>query len=176
MRTNIIILSALLFFISSTSWAETPWEVYLNNPTSDNAIRVNRVEYTTGEIPRNYGYWEPDLHILRNQVMGGDAEAFRLAFRILRNSDGGLREELTAILSHSIRSHPQFFLAQMSDLKPNETELRRILTMPGLEYVDHDQARIYELEMRRKALASVSTKALLPLRVRCLGLMKQDRR
>ncbi len=176
MRIGITVLAAFLFLVSSTSWAETPWEEYLNNPTSDNAIRVNRVEYTTGKIPRNYGYWEPDLDILRNQVLGGDSEAFRLAFRLLRNSDGGLREELTAILSHSIRPHPQFFLAQMSDLKPNETELRSILMMPGLEYVDRDQARIYELGMRRKALSSVSTKALLPLRERCLNLMKQDRR
>ncbi len=176
MRADIIVLSAFLFFMSSTSWAETSWEAYLNHPTSENAIHVNKIEYTAGKIPQNYGYWDPDLNILRNQVLGGDAEAFRRAFRLFRNSDGGLREELNAVLSHSIRPHPQFFLAQISELQPSEIELRKILLMPGLEYVDRSQARTYELEMRRKALSSVSERKLLLLRDRCLNLMKQDKR
>ncbi len=116
MKIAIYALSLLLLFIARPSWAKTPWEVYLGYPTPQNASRVTKIEYSPKAIPENYGYWAPDLEILKNQILGGDSESFRLAFRLLRTSDGGLLEDLTAILSHTIRPRPELFLREVLEL------------------------------------------------------------
>lgn len=164
----------LILLLAGRSSAETPWEAYLALPTPRNASQVTKIQYGPGAIPENYRYWAPDLKILANQILGGDSESFRLAFRLRRDSDGGLLEELTMILSHTIRPHPEFFLRQLLELKPSKTDLEDILLMSGLEYVDRPRAQQYEIEMRRKALASVKTMALRGLRDKCLSIIKQE--
>jgi hypothetical protein len=70
-----IILMVLPF--SSSAFAGTLWEEYLSHPTPSNEAKVVKIDYSPGAIPQNHGYWAPDLKILRNQVMGGDSEAFK---------------------------------------------------------------------------------------------------
>jgi len=170
---RIICTAFIICSVTAITLAETPWEAYLAFPTPENASRVNRIEYTPGAISEKYGYWALDLGILRNQVLGGDREAFRLAYRLRQNADGGLLEELTMVLSRVIRTRPDFFLEEMSTLRPDRTALEVILLMPGLEYVDRLEARRYEILMRRKALAAVSHKSLRAFRDTCLEIMKE---
>jgi hypothetical protein len=151
--------------------AETLWEQYLALPTPENAKKVVSIEYTKGAIPDDYGYWAPDLLILQNQILGGDKESFRLAYRLRQNSDGGLLEDLTAILGRSIRPKPNMFLSEMLMLNPDSRALRSILRMPGLEYVDRRQAKNYELKMRKAAITSVSNEKLSSIKTKCLQLM-----
>ena len=169
---NLVIIVIILAVTSSAS-AETQWEAYLAVPTPENAVHVKKIEYTPGAIPEKYGYWAPDLEILRDQVLGGDQESFRLAYRLRKVSDGGLLEELTIILSHVIRARPEFFLNEMSALNPSKAALDDILLMPGLEYTDRDKARQYEIKMRHKALASVQNQNLRKFRDMCLGIIGQ---
>ena len=157
--------------IATFSYAETMWEKYLMFPTPENASKVSEIEYSPGTIPTNYGYWAPDLKILQNQVLGGDKESFHLVFRLSEDADGGLLEDLTAILGRSVRAQPEQFLREMAILKPNDERLRAILMMPGLEYVDRPEARKYEIKMRRKALASIVDDSLRSYKEKCLRLM-----
>lgn len=161
----------VVLFISIPAFAETHWEEYLSHPTPDNAAKVVKIEYSPDAIPKNKGYWAPDLDILRNQVMGGDAEALKLTYRLIQKSDGGLSEALTVILSHTIRSRPEFFLKEMERLKPERLILKSIILMPGLEYVDRIDARQYEIEMRKKALSSISSKDTIIFRDTCLKIL-----
>jgi len=166
-------LSILLLFIAGASAsAKTPWESYLTLPIPERASKVARIEYTPGAIPENYGYWGPDLDILRNQVLACDRESFRLTYRLIVNADGGLLEDLSAILSHTIRVHPEFFLKEMYELNPDQKILRSILMSPGLEYVDRNYAQRYELYMRRIALTDVSDLKLKDFRDTCLELIE----
>lgn len=171
MKTLITIL--IIPLATSLAFAETPWEAYLSLPTPDNASRVTQMEYTPGAIPNKYGYWPPDLDILRNQVLGGDREAFHLAYRLLQKADGALLEDLTMVLSRVIRARPAFFLEEMSALRPNRALLKSILLMPGLEYVDRREAQRYEIRMRRDALAAVENKTLRQFRDTCLKILKE---
>jgi len=166
-------LFILLLFIATTqASAKTPWESYLALPIPERASKVDAIEYTPGAIPDERGYWAPDLNILRNQVLAGDGASFRLAYRLVEKADGGLLEELIAILGHTIRVHPDFFLKEMSKLNPDQDLLRSILMTPGLEYVDRNYARRYELYMRRMALTDVSTLSLSEFRDSCLKLIE----
>jgi len=167
------IFFVLLFVTAGTdAIAKTPWESYLTLPIPERASEVVAIEYTPGELPENQEYREPDLMILQNQVLACDRESFRLAYRLAENADGGLYEDLVAILSHTIRSHPEFFLKEMADLKPDRSVLKSILTMPGMEYMDRSYARRYEIYMRRLALTDVSNLSLDSFRDTCLELIE----
>lgn len=163
----------ILFLLITCTYAsaKTPWESYLTLPIPERASRVVEIEYTPGTIPENHEYWEPDLSILRNQVLACDRESFRLTYRLIQNSNGGLLEALTAILAHTIRAHPEFFLKEMSELNPDHVVLKSILMFPGLEYTDRNYARRYELYMRRMALTDVSNLSLNNFRDVCLELI-----
>lgn len=166
-------LSILLLFIACNyASAKTPWESYLTLPIPERASKVFNIEYTPGAIPENYGYRATDLSILRNQVLACDGESFKLAYRLIESTDGGLLEDLTAILGHTIRAHPDFFLKEMSGLKPDQHLLKSILTTTGFEYTDRNYARRYELYMRRMALIDVSNLSLKDYRDTCLELIE----
>ena len=167
------LLPILLIFVANISaYAKTPWESYLTLPIPERASKVVEIGYTPGANPGNHGDRESDLNILRNQVLACDRESFRLAYRLIENSDGGPLETLTAILSHTIRAHPEFFLKEMSELNPDQNILRSIVTSPGLEYTDRNYAQRYELYMRRLALTDVSTLSLQNFRDTCLEMIE----
>ena len=160
--------------VASPASARTPWETYLALPTSENARHVQAIEYSRGAIPEHYGYIASDLDILAIQVLSRDLAAFRLAYRLRNKADGGLLEELTTILGRTIRAHPELFLREMASLSIRPGALRSILQMPGLVYVDRPDARRYEIEMRRRALARIDRSDLLPIRDRCLEALRPE--
>ena len=168
-----IMLSISLFFIASASAsAKTPWESYLTLPIPERASNVVEIEYSPEAVPENDGDWECDIKILRDQVLACDRESFRLAYRLIENTDSGLRENLISILSHTIRTHPEFFLKEMSKLNPDQDVLRSILTASGSEYMNRSYALRYELYMRRMALTDVSNLKLKDFRDTCLELIE----
>jgi hypothetical protein len=171
MKISVIIF--IILFGTCFVFAETPWEAYLSLPTPENASRVNKIEYTPGAIPEKYGYWAPHLDILRDQILGGDRESFRLAYRLRQHADGGLLEDLTMVLGQAIRSRPEFFLEEMSALRPNHATLKTILLMTGLEYTDLPEAQQYEIRMRRDALAAVKNTKLRQFRDTCLKILNE---
>jgi hypothetical protein len=154
--------------------AKTTWEAYLNLPNQENARKVVSIEYSEGAIPKDYGYWAPDLKILKVQVLAGDGEAFQLTYRLMRSSDGGLLEELISILASSIRPQPELFLEQMKSLNPSERVLAGILNMSGLEYVDRKYAQEYEHLQRRSAISSVRLASLKAIKEECLRILAKN--
>jgi hypothetical protein len=170
MRTITTVTISIL--LATYSYAATPWEQYLALPTPANASKVSALGYSAGAIPPNYGYWAPDLDILKIQILGGDQESFRLAYRLIERADGGLLEELTAMLGQSIRPQPEMFLRQLGALKPDTKLLKSILLNTSEEYVDRESARIFEIEMRKKALQSVADKSVVDIKAKCLNILQ----
>ena len=161
-------LSVLLSLLTVSSSHATPWEDFLNLPAPQNAAATRSIDYTE---PVQGGYLSGDLDILQTQVLAGDANAFQLAFRLYEKADGGLAEELGVILSKTIRTNPSFFLRQIALIDPSCKRFQWILNTPGLEYVDRPKAAKYEVEMRKKALSSVTGKAPVLLARRCRNLI-----
>lgn len=171
MKKSFLVL--LFFFIAGTcASAKTPWESYLTLPIPERASNVDGIEYSQEGNSENSRGREYDLRILQNEVFACDRESFRLTYRLINNADDGLREKLIAILGHIIRTHPEFFLKEMSILNPDPDVLKTILTTPGLEYSDRNYARRYELYMRRMALTDVSNLSLRKFRDTCLELIE----
>jgi len=168
---NKIIVIVSLLFTSSVD-AQTSWEIYLNLPNPENAIKVTSIEYSENAIPELYGYLATDLDILKIQVLSGDKEAFLLTYRLRNSADGGLREDLTAILASSIRSQTKVFLTEIKALNPSEKDLRTILKMSGLEYVDRLEAQKYEIVQRIAAINSIENNSLKSIKEKCLLLIK----
>ena len=154
---------ALVFFASSAN-AATPWEDYLDEPTSANAALVTDISYSAAVAG---GYYAHDLAILNIQVLAADPQAFRLAFRLYEKSDGGLAEELGAILAGVIRANPEFFLRQVKVLDRRCSDFQWIVNTAGLVYVDRPKARAYEIEKRKFALQSIADSSLFRLRDEC---------
>ena len=134
-------------------------------------MEVASIGYSESAIPEGYGYWAPDLKILKIQVLSGDREAFLLTYKLMSSSDGGLLEELIAILASSIRPQPEVFLIEMGALNPSERVLGGILRMSGLEYVDRREAQEYEIMQRITAINSVEKSSLKTIKEKCLLLL-----
>jgi hypothetical protein len=156
----------LLVFLAPSAWATTPWENYLAEPTPYNASQVKAIGYSH---PVQGGYDATDLEILKVQVVAADQAAFRLAYRLYKQSDGGLAEDLGAILADSIRPNPGFFLRQVAALKQPCNRFN--VDVPGLEYADRPRAYAYELKMRTMAIASVQNPQLRAARSDCLAAL-----
>lgn len=166
-------LSILILFIASASAsAKTPWESYLTLPIPERASDVAVIEYSPETVHENDGDLERDLRILRDQVLACDRESFKLAYRLVENAGDVLRENLISILSLTVRTHPDFFLKEMSRLNPDQDVLKSILTASGPEYGHRSYARRYELYMRRMALTDVSDFKLKDFRDACLDLIE----
>lgn len=158
--------AVLICLCSNFAAAGTPWERYLDAPTSANASNVDEIAYST---PKEFAYDSDELEILKLQVLAADPTAFTLAFRLYQKSDGGLAEELAAILASVIRPNPVFFLRQVAQL--NQPCSKFNLGVPGLEYVDRLEAQAYELRMRRNSIAGVADTGLDHVRAECMALL-----
>ena len=166
-------LFTLLFLaLPAVALAKTPWESYLTLPAPEYASKVTEIEYSPESDIAAGDHVTSDLKILRNQVMAGDRESFRLAYRLIETSDDGLLGELVTILGNTIRVAPEFFLTQMADLNPRENILQAILLSPGTEYTDRTYAQRYEIYMRKMALTGVSDISLKDIRETCLELIE----
>jgi hypothetical protein len=163
------IFAILLLAFSPAAMAATPWETYLDLPKPQNASRVPKIAYSE---PRPDNYDSGDLEILQTQIGAQDSDAFRLGYRLYKSADGGLAEELGVILSKAIRSHPTFFLQQVSALGADCSGFRWVVNTPGLEYADRELAAAYEIRMRQVSLRSVKSKNLQRVRDRCLALIQ----
>jgi hypothetical protein len=160
-------LAAILFVLfAPPALATTPWENYLAEPTPSNAAKVEAIGYSN---PVRGDYDATDLEILRVQVVAADQAAFRLTYRLYEQSEGGLAEDLGAILADSIRPNPGFFLRQVAALKQPCTRFN--VDVAGLEYADRPKAYAYELKMRAAAIASVQDPKLSAIRSECLAAL-----
>src|SRR5262245_13380705 len=126
-----IVWGIIVLFWLTNALAETEWEKYLAHPTPQQAARVNRIEASDKSVQVGGDY---ELQILQDQVLAQDIQAFRLAYRLYVSSDGGLSEDLGALLAKTIRAHPQFFLRQVASMNISCAKLTWVLNNPGLEY------------------------------------------
>ena len=164
-------LISLLLVVSLHAGADTPWEQYFADPTPAHAALVGSIAYSPGRLPPNYGYDPQHLQVLETQVVAGDRDAFRLVNRAMASADGALLEQLTVIASRITRGHPELFLGEAAQLGLSSHRLEDILLTTGPEYTDLPVAHRYELQMRQKALASVSRADLNTIKGRCIEIL-----
>lgn len=114
--------------------------------------------------PGNGYIYFPDL---ANSALSGDVAALREVLAIAdKTSPGEQLEELAEILSKAVRPHPAEFLrAQSTD------QFCFGVDFMGPAYVDNEHAVRRELELRRKAVVSVSDPSLESTKQRCLALL-----
>lgn len=136
-----------LSLAATSAYADTPWEKYLVEPTSENANSVVTIEYSS-----NSNKIDSDFLLLESQVVSGDVDAFELTLRLAEQADGGDLHDLKVIASRTIRSHPSMFVNQLKANPHSSDMLRGILITVGEEYVDRPVARRYELQERYEVL------------------------
>jgi len=112
-----------------------------------------------------------NLGVLARQIFAGDRNAAKLGFALYDYSSGLLTMELDAIMADSIRFHPQLFLEELK-AAPNGKRIKELgfpLRESRLNFSDNrEEAHRYELEMRIKALETVTKAELSDLRDTCL--------
>jgi len=126
------------------------------------------------------------LPLLREFVKRGDRNSVKIAVRLWTLADGGFAEQLSDMLGQLIRIDPKLFLAEIGDFPwPDDYEkfkdwLRQgnIVCDGGIlslnrENVDETAIR-EELEMRIKALNTVTENGLAELRDICITAIKEE--
>jgi hypothetical protein len=107
--------------------------------------------------------------ILERQVISGDAESVRLAFRLFSITDSAYTEELDILLGKLIRINPKLFLRELVANQDLIGTLEGLLGNEGEEYVDRLKAQCLENRLRQKALQSVTNPSLRRKRDDCVN-------
>ena len=117
-----------------------------------------------------------NLEVLARQASVGDRDAVRLGFRLYNLTGSSFNTLLLdSVMADLIRSQPQLFLEELKS-SPNAQEIKTLgyplLDAPlGFE-VKRRMAYRYELEMRIKALESVTDSAVVDLRDACIKVIR----
>jgi hypothetical protein len=122
------------------------------------------------EIEREtLGLFYTNSQILERQVISGDVESVRLAFRLFSITDSAYTEELDILLGKLIRINPNLFLRELVANQDLIGTLDGLLGNIGEEYVDRPKAQCLENRLRLKALQSVTDLTLRRKRDECVN-------
>jgi hypothetical protein len=174
MKHLALLLLIYVFATGSASCASaTPWEEYVAFPSPENAARVDSISYSEQLAAERSGERiTADLNVLAIQVFSGDRGAFRLTLRLLRSAKPGANlEHLSEIAGRYVRQDPKAYLEEvassgMSARCPG-------IGYVGLEYVDRNAARGYEINARAKALGTVHDENLVGVREACISQLRK---
>lgn len=174
MRILNLLLATFLIACSSFIFAGTPWEEYVENPTPENARRVQNATYS-GNIDQQERQEKlfDDLWLLEEQVTASDREAVQLAFRLLQESDGAYTETLYKMLGRLVRVNPKLYLEECKKARSFTPERFPGLLMFPEPYIDRPVAHEYEREARIKALSKVKDRSLRSIRNEALEALQE---
>lgn len=171
MNTIAVTFIALAMRISGHADASVEWQRYCAEPTPENARRV----MTVNPEKADWGEIDEGLSVLETEVMCGDAEAIRLAYRLMQEADGAYSEVLHTIVGRLIRIDATLFLKELQN-HPDQVEraLDSILGGLGVSYADRFQAQRYELTKRLDAIRHVMSPELGLLQARCARELEEQ--
>ncbi len=133
-------------------------------PESGHAGLDNTGREIFGEIGDNLG-------TLEKQVLKGQRNSVKVAFRMFTISDGAFTEWLQIMLGKLITKNPEMFLEEL------KTHLHLCRELPiynlGPEFVDKLDERIDEYKLRINALETVSASDLADIKERCIELLEK---
>ena len=157
------------------------WNEYLIYPSTENAAEVyeqipqwpqnTTVNHTAQRIIDSV---YESLPMLKRQVYAGDRNAVRVAFRLMRISDGEFSEWLDIILGSLIRIDARLFLQELKAHRAEVSELSSLVGNLGEEFVDKIAAHNLEMELRIQALSRVDDDALSAIRDECVAALRND--
>lgn len=173
-KSSISLIMLISIISLNNAWAITPWEKYVEYPSPENARKVNSVKYEDPKYENDINY--DDLNLLGIQILSGDREALKLAFRLRAESDGAYAEELDIITGRLIRINPKLFLEELKLYKKNIYKMDSLLGNYGQPYVDKLKADIYETKARIKSLKTVNDGKLIDVRDECIKVLNDSLR
>jgi hypothetical protein len=158
--------------------------MYIEYPSTENARlfclslpeQPLRGNFDVNRYHKLFYYVSNNLSVLARQVSVGDRDAVKLGFRLYNISDASFTESLNCIMGDLVRSHPQLFLEELKS-SPNAEEIKEVgypVVQASLSFEgQRPMAHRYELEMRIKALESVTDKSLVNLRDTCIKEIRE---
>jgi hypothetical protein len=97
----------------------------------------------------------------------------RSLFALRPKADGAVAERIDTVLGSTIHDHPQLFLEELKR-SGQQQGLEGLLGNLGPDFVDNFPKQSQELRMRKKALESVCSAALVALRDNCVTILQRD--
>jgi hypothetical protein len=159
------------------------FDAYLEYPSPENAkafldtLPRDKIKVYTETANKvvDYIYTFRNLAILENEIWAGDRYSTEAAFRLFNIADRDFAEELNMTLGALVRINPGLFLEVLYEYKDLWLFKDRGYPVYGVGpgYEDRIKTRIYELEMRIKALESVKTVKYLELREECIRQLRE---
>jgi hypothetical protein len=164
---------------------ERSWVEYLEYPSSENARKVyillpnsGHVRYTDDKVENGALEVLADplgLEVLKRQILSGDRNAVKVAFRLCTLADGAFAEQLDWILASLVRVNPHLFLEELQSHWDLLQSLGGGLPLGALgpEFVDRLEARRLEVTLQIKALGEVHDRDVVSVRDKCIGALRR---
>jgi hypothetical protein len=117
------------------------------------------------------------LPVLAPRIAAGQDLDIRLCFQLIYISDGAFTEELLAVLGTVAGQHPDAYLNELLRARPGLAPLIDPIRSVTFTYPEQEsKVSVSELRARERALRTVRTRELQPLRDECLRLLEQELR
>lgn len=142
------------------------WERFLDEPSAAHARAIN------GGFTDDRTQYDDALAILENEVLAGNREVVRLVFRLVGETDGALKLELSQLLGRLIRVEPALFLDELK--RAGVGRIDSIVGSCGVAFVDRFRAQRHEEGRRLAALVTVGDPELAAVRERCLAELRRQ--
>lgn len=159
---------------------KTKWDKYIENPSESNALKVYKVLPEKGHVRKT----DSDLVLQKNiynnlktlekQVLKGDKNSVKLAFRLNTISDGAFTEWLQEMLGQTINTHPKLFLTQLKKHIHLFENINSLVSNYGQDYADSWDKQISETKRRLKSLKTVNSSKLSAVKKRCLKSLNKQ--
>lgn len=150
------------------------WGNYTENPSSENALKVYNLLPKKGHVRKEDSNIElnnliyENLNIISNQILQGDKNNVKLAFRLFTISDGAFSEELQIMLGQLVKINPELFLTELKEHFHLIDRLGSLVCNYGSEFVDNRTKQKAETDERIIKLKTIEKTELIKTRDKCL--------
>ena len=152
----------------------TAWNNYIQNPLGENALKVYNLLPKKGQVRKedadlnlqNKIY--NNLKIVETQILYGDKNNIKLAFRLFTISDGAFSEWLQEMLGESINHNPKIFLTELKEHSHLFENFDSLVGNFSEEFADNLGKQITETKKRIESLKTIKDSELSTVKNRSL--------
>lgn len=155
------------------------WDNYIVNPSGENALKVYNLLPEKGHVGKEDSSLELEqrmynnLKILETQILRGNKNNIKLAFKLKTISDGAFTEWLQQMLGQTINLYPKLFLTELKEHNHLFENFDSLVGNFGEEYADNLEKQKTEIKKRIESLKTINIPQLSKVKNKCLESLEK---
>ena len=155
------------------------WKNFISEPNKKNALMVYDLLPSKGHVRKEdfdkivVQLIQSNIPILEKQILKGDTNSLKVAFRLFTISDGAFSEELQIIIGELIKINPHLFLKELN-IHSHLVNFEKLLCNCGPKYWKNIDDNIQELIKRKQAINTVDDPKLVKIKEKSIFILNKE--